>query len=1640
MSEGCTGGCRPSLVSVNPSLTCALCKGYLVNAMTLIRCMHSFCKSCIHRHLDTSSTCPTCQQRVFRSRMDLYMVADTTLQSVVYKTVPGLFANEMRRRWDFYEQNEDSLCAIRDKELRNEAPGIPLKQIFTEKDCISLALEHRQEEVEAPKFLNMYLSCPADAPIWVIIKFIRTKLSPPASLNVHLHLETLNVNMSKLSSKAVIKDSKESNEDKNKDRLLLDPDLTLIDVCYIADYKFEGPLKLSFKFVQFDPTLNSEVQTVYEALKPLESKSKGKVGSKQQGVNGKQVVIANGGVLSSGNNVQYGKYKIDTKSIDMARATLLNGGVSTSKAGSSTGTSKRRTYSRAGGVGAMVPPGQIGQLPHLKPLALTPGVLEHCANETTGDSTEEEEADNWDSNVSTTIDRTLTTQQQQQNSAVIQTSSTYNDNQSNNKQQPTQQQQQQSQPVANGNANNSNISSERNPCRTAQYPSSQNTTKRSETSIGNSPNLSSNEAHTQVSNGLSSPTTTQQQKKSQSFVTRPQTLKVTTSQVSVDAAISQKPHQAQPAAVRNPHSTIGNKAAPLIDKDRILAGKQTITPVIQQSLPVSHHKANQGHRNNHKNSTIGSATLSNFSGSSSTHHHHHGHHGGTHKSGHVGPSLVLSPTTASASTVAGKPPTVLKIKLNTSPTTCETLTITSPPLRDNRHITPEYPAVTSIKIKPIVAPSSGPLMRKSPSPPTSTRDTRGSTIDGRKKRKSDEDKKHQASSDEKRPKKAKSKKGSSSQALINDAAFVSEQATDLLGSQNFGWGSAALLWESQLRIPSPLTVPFTVSFARRQATQLKEREKAEKNNLQKDDAQKASRTDQDHFLETNFQLSKQPVVSKQPQNRIWRMRRQVSPPPPQFKLPPPDFVMSSTLKSVLKAIVDDKACDEDPMSIASTSDPSASLDVCNSEYPNDACRMQSGSEMFFGPTRLGSSSSGDINADVFRMEFPVAAVERDSPANLLTSASAASLCPAERSQSFSILSPSGPLEKSTEVRRRHSSSSPEVKFSISSILSDVGDQRKEATLTDAATEYKQPNVQETIEVCITNLSRFFWALETCSERIRCRLAEVCLFKRPVLEKILAIVRKLTIVVAPNQIERVLQLESAVEKYFLEPPASPEPSASLLSQPEEVINTELFLSGNHGGSYLRQENPLKKLETKGLSQRDKEFSETKLEIKDHKGKNVKYAKSCISSVINPNATNAQNLKSETAVIETKDVVEVKYELDEVEKTSKTQMGDNSGPCNEAKVFRNPHVKSTELSEVTETSTLSSEKAPKRKINKASVDQVLEIQERKPVIDDIVSEVSSKLNDVITEVTKLAEAELLDNGSARRTAASLLEKEFCTLDEQRKSVWKPALNTASNPIATEMEVDACSTSDVIPFVERVKYAIEKEITTAVQLPSTKVFTVSIKNPYGFPGSFGYNMCKSLVPYAPRPLSTGVHYSGSQALISSLNAATIPCFLERPLTIPLIRVGFEAISTCAPRPPLSEGSMELVLYKHRSSDIIEHLFHLAGLIPDRVPIPLQVHDYILKACPSYTTVQTTSTDRKRPLASEEARVDVEDDSGEDHPLFELIKRRALEVPTPPNTSPTFGDLGDMDVHRWEEVGVQGVQTPVSLGNSLAGGLNVH
>jgi len=111
---------KVELKEVIPNLTCHLCKGFLIEATTIIECIHScklyicflcstiieclflwhglntlnyfsVCKTCIVQHLDKSEYCPVCDVQLQSTYPLLSIRADHMLQEIVYKLVPGLF-------------------------------------------------------------------------------------------------------------------------------------------------------------------------------------------------------------------------------------------------------------------------------------------------------------------------------------------------------------------------------------------------------------------------------------------------------------------------------------------------------------------------------------------------------------------------------------------------------------------------------------------------------------------------------------------------------------------------------------------------------------------------------------------------------------------------------------------------------------------------------------------------------------------------------------------------------------------------------------------------------------------------------------------------------------------------------------------------------------------------------------------------------------------------------------------------------------------------------------------------------------------------------------------------------------------------------------------------------------------------------------------------------------------------------------------------------------------------------------------------------------------------------------------------------------------------------------------------------------
>uniref|UniRef100_A0A8D8YUL4 Polycomb complex protein BMI-1 n=1 Tax=Cacopsylla melanoneura TaxID=428564 RepID=A0A8D8YUL4_9HEMI len=84
------------VTDLNPFLICVLCKGYYIDATTIVECLHSFCKTCIVKYLQKHKYCPICDVLVYKTKPLQNIRPDKRLQNVVYKLIPGLYESHLR--------------------------------------------------------------------------------------------------------------------------------------------------------------------------------------------------------------------------------------------------------------------------------------------------------------------------------------------------------------------------------------------------------------------------------------------------------------------------------------------------------------------------------------------------------------------------------------------------------------------------------------------------------------------------------------------------------------------------------------------------------------------------------------------------------------------------------------------------------------------------------------------------------------------------------------------------------------------------------------------------------------------------------------------------------------------------------------------------------------------------------------------------------------------------------------------------------------------------------------------------------------------------------------------------------------------------------------------------------------------------------------------------------------------------------------------------------------------------------------------------------------------------------------------------------------------------------------------------------
>eukprot|EP00112_Aurelia_sp_Birch-Aquarium-sp1_P000802 Seg1077.22 transcript_id=Seg1077.22/GoldUCD/mRNA.D3Y31 product="Polycomb group RING finger protein 1" protein_id=Seg1077.22/GoldUCD/D3Y31 len=188
---------------INPHIVCSLCAGYFIDATTITECLHTFCKSCIVRYLQTSKYCPTCSTKIHETHPLYNVRLDRTLQEIVESIVTGLREDEENRRAEFYaskglEQpkngnegdSEETANGNRPSQSRNDFSKY--KALYRDDEQITLCIEvdSAQENFQnfaVPFLQRKYLRCSVRAKCGHLIKLLQKLIMPPEEFQILIY-------------------------------------------------------------------------------------------------------------------------------------------------------------------------------------------------------------------------------------------------------------------------------------------------------------------------------------------------------------------------------------------------------------------------------------------------------------------------------------------------------------------------------------------------------------------------------------------------------------------------------------------------------------------------------------------------------------------------------------------------------------------------------------------------------------------------------------------------------------------------------------------------------------------------------------------------------------------------------------------------------------------------------------------------------------------------------------------------------------------------------------------------------------------------------------------------------------------------------------------------------------------------------------------------------------------------------------------------------------------------------------------------------------------------------------------------------------------------------------------------------------
>lgn len=214
---------RVRLKTVNPFIICYLCRGYLLDATTITECLHTFCKTCIVKHLQKGVCCPKCGLLIHQSHPLNYISHDRTMQAIVFKLVPGLQDREARLEQEFYKRR-----------------GLPVPKTLTEaekmeenqtKSPTQNGDHHRHDEQ-----VNLLLECTSSQ-----LKSLKRSFIRCSSQATIMHLKKL------LALKLYSNIERCKDVDILCNEELLGKDHTLKFICMTRSAVKDMPLKLQYK-------------------------------------------------------------------------------------------------------------------------------------------------------------------------------------------------------------------------------------------------------------------------------------------------------------------------------------------------------------------------------------------------------------------------------------------------------------------------------------------------------------------------------------------------------------------------------------------------------------------------------------------------------------------------------------------------------------------------------------------------------------------------------------------------------------------------------------------------------------------------------------------------------------------------------------------------------------------------------------------------------------------------------------------------------------------------------------------------------------------------------------------------------------------------------------------------------------------------------------------------------------------------------------------------------------------------------------------------------------------------------------------------------------------------------------------------